>query len=142
MKLHRSDNINLGVALCPSSWDGEFFGVNRIGACGLEGLHCPLSRLVERWRTWNAPANFVGEDTQVLLQGSGRLEGLLHDGVVGLRKAGHGAGQQQRRDEKSNPAFAHNDGNYTQGPAVECQGVTKVVRTRATIWRFTVHYYH
>src|SRR5208337_2318398 len=62
-----------------------------------------------------APANFIGEHAQVFLQGSGRLEGLLHHSIIGLRKAGQNTGQQQRRDEESNSGFAHGEGNYTQG---------------------------
>jgi hypothetical protein len=67
MKLHRSDDINLGVTLCPRLRDGELFGVHRISTGSFEGIHAPLDSFLHRGRAGNAATNFIGQNTQVLL---------------------------------------------------------------------------
>src|SRR5208283_4190385 len=94
-------------------------------------------RLLHGGRAGNPPANFIGKHAQIFLQGSGRLEGLLHNSIVGLRKTGHNTGQQQRRDEESNSGFAHGEGNYTQDrlPFTDFPTVTaQLARQEATAW--------
>ena len=76
---------HLGGALGPGIGNGEFLGVDAVGAGSLERLDPPIDGALHGGRAGNAAADFVRQAAQIALQRGG-LEGGLNDasGVVGI----------------------------------------------------------
>ena len=81
---------HLGCAFCPGMRDGEFFGMDAIGAGDLERVHSPVDRALHGGRSGNASADFVSQFAQVVLY-RGWLECQLNDAIALLESAGWGA---------------------------------------------------